>query len=70
MLIGETAGGRWQQDESFTPRDEGKTLLLPVSSVRSLGMMVLCEAAEQRFAIEQIERLVCAPWAAELVANV
>jgi len=54
--------GHWKRRERFAPRQEGATLMLPISAVRSLSMMVLCEEQEESHAVQQMELLVNEPW--------
>jgi hypothetical protein len=61
VLVGEVIGTQWKQYESFRPEQEGDMLKLPISDVRALSMMILCEAADHT-AVKQVEALVSTPW--------
>jgi len=62
VLVGEVAGAQWKQYESFRPEQDGSTLKLPIQEVRSLSMMILCEASDQAAAVKQVEVAVNDPW--------
>lgn len=62
VLLGEVAGAQWKQHESFQPEQDGSMLKLPIQAVRSLSMMILCEAADQVAAVKRVETLVNQPW--------
>jgi hypothetical protein len=62
VLVGEVAGAQWKQYESFRPEQDGSMLNLPVPAVRSLSMMVVCEAADQAAAVKRMEAAVNQPW--------
>jgi hypothetical protein len=62
VLVGEVAGAQWKQYESFPPEQDGSMLKLPIQAVRSLSMMILCEAADQAAAVKQVEASVNQPW--------
>lgn len=62
VMIGEVAGAKWKQYESFRPQQDGNMLKLPISAIRSLSMMILCEAADQAGAVRTMEAWVNRPW--------
>ena len=62
VLVGEVAGGHWRQYETFAPEQDGSMLKLPIPPVRSLSMMILCEAADRASAVKQVEAVVNQPW--------
>ncbi len=62
VLVGEVAGSRWAQYESFRPHDSDNTLTLQIHAPRALSMLILCEFDEQSEAIGKIETWVSAPW--------
>jgi hypothetical protein len=62
VLVGEVAGSRWQQVESFVPTATGGALELPINPDRALSMLIVCESGELRAVIEQIEVWVNTPW--------
>jgi hypothetical protein len=64
-LVGEVAGAQWKQFESFNPAVDGNELKLPIAAACSLGMVILCERADQADAVKQVESLVNQPWTLE-----
>ncbi len=62
VLVGEVVGAQWKQYESFRPERDGSTLKLSIQPVRSLSMMILCEAADRAAAVKQVEVSVNQPW--------
>jgi hypothetical protein len=62
VLIGEVAGAQWKKYESFHPQQDGNMLKLPIPAIRSLSMMILCEAGDQASAVRQMEAWVDRPW--------
>lgn len=62
VLVGEFAGAQWKQFERFEPEDHEGELALPISTDRSLGVMILCDAADQTAAVRQMDSFVREPW--------
>jgi hypothetical protein len=62
VLVGEVAGAQWRQFESFQPVQDGNMLMLPIPSARSLSMMILCDAGDQKAVVKQMENFVNRPW--------
>jgi hypothetical protein len=66
VLVGEVAGAQWKLYESFRPARDGGMLKLSIPPVRSLSMMILCEASDQAAAVKQVEALTNQPWSLAL----
>ena len=62
VLVGEVTGAQWKQYENFRPELNGNMLRLPIPAVRSLSMLILCDAADQMVVAKQMETWVNQPW--------
>lgn len=65
VLVGEVAGSRWKQVESFTPAATGAVLEVSINPDRALSMLLVCDSGDESATIEQIETWVNAPWKQE-----